>query len=186
MFVFGSAVLSVCPVICPFGDPYDVTLRGYLNNIGYFLGYCTIGWSGLWAVHVGWYLRFLHLLRKFHHQDKSTKVDKDIHIKEVDVNDTKLNINKKYNRNEKSYNTRNEKEMLRNKINNNILLNSSDSVYFVARFLQSVVYILASFCKRASVWLPTLFATLLLSNQARDFLYEIDSVSFKVLKTFAI
>ena len=40
-----------------FADPYDLSVRGYVNNLTYFLGYSGVGWGFLWVVHVGWFLR---------------------------------------------------------------------------------------------------------------------------------
>ena len=38
-------IVSILPIAFPFGCPYDVhNVSGYVNNIGYFLGYCGIGW----------------------------------------------------------------------------------------------------------------------------------------------
>eukprot|EP01051_Picozoa_sp_SAG22_P014689 SAG22_NODE_1820_length_3514_cov_2.304539_2_plen_215_part_00 len=56
-----AAVLSLGPIICPMGDPFDLTMRGYLNNTGYFLGYCGIGWSFLWATYALWAHRLLNI-----------------------------------------------------------------------------------------------------------------------------
>ena len=56
-----SSFLSLGPVIWPFGDPYDLTGRGFLNNTGYFLGYCGVGWGFLWLTNAFWTYRLLNV-----------------------------------------------------------------------------------------------------------------------------
>ena len=33
-----AAAGSIAPVLAPFGDPYDLSLRGFANNAGFFYG----------------------------------------------------------------------------------------------------------------------------------------------------
>ena len=49
-----ASALSLAPVIMPFGDPYDISVTGYLKNTGYFVWYCVTGWGSLWLAQLVW------------------------------------------------------------------------------------------------------------------------------------
>ena len=57
--VLVSSFLSLTPVLCPFGDPYDLTARGFARNAGYFLVYCGFGWAQLWLAMTLWAHRII-------------------------------------------------------------------------------------------------------------------------------
>ena len=59
--VLVSSFLSLTPVLCPFGDPYDLTARGFARNAGYFLVYCGFGWAQLWLAMTLWAHRILEI-----------------------------------------------------------------------------------------------------------------------------
>lgn len=56
-----SALLSLGPVLFPFGDPFDLTLQGFLNNAGYFFGYTGLGWASLFLTNALWVHRLLNV-----------------------------------------------------------------------------------------------------------------------------
>jgi len=56
-----SSIWSLLPVICPFGDPFDLSAAGYANNMGYFLAYNGVGWCSLYATFYCWTIRLLGL-----------------------------------------------------------------------------------------------------------------------------
>jgi hypothetical protein len=56
-----ASVLSLGPVVFPFGNPYDLSFVGFLKNSGYFVGYCGVGWSFLWMVNSFWVHRLLNV-----------------------------------------------------------------------------------------------------------------------------
>ncbi len=57
LLIILSSLLSLIPVVFPFGDAYDLSVKGYVNNLGYFLGYCGTGWSFLWVMFLMWFRR---------------------------------------------------------------------------------------------------------------------------------
>lgn len=63
LLVLASSFLSLTPILCPFGDPYDLSLRGFALNSGYFLVYSGLGWGSLWMVSAMWTVRILGLSR---------------------------------------------------------------------------------------------------------------------------
>eukprot|EP00931_Biecheleriopsis_adriatica_P045925 TRINITY_DN26326_c0_g1_i3.p1 TRINITY_DN26326_c0_g1~~TRINITY_DN26326_c0_g1_i3.p1 ORF type:complete len:473 (+),score=31.47 TRINITY_DN26326_c0_g1_i3:45-1463(+) len=58
---FLASLASMLPVLCPFGDPYDLTWKGFARNIGYFLWYGGVGWGFLWTVNTMWAARILNM-----------------------------------------------------------------------------------------------------------------------------
>ena len=59
LLLCASSVISLLPVLLPFGDPFDVSPRGYRNNAGYFLWYCGVGWSSIFLTNALWGSRVL-------------------------------------------------------------------------------------------------------------------------------
>ena len=52
--LLGAIAVSLLPVIVPFGDPYDVSVEGYLKNTGYFVWYSGTGWGTIWLAQLWW------------------------------------------------------------------------------------------------------------------------------------
>ena len=63
LLVLASSFWSLMPILCPFGDPYDLSLRGFALNSGYFLAYSGLGWGSLWMTNAMWTVRILGLSR---------------------------------------------------------------------------------------------------------------------------
>lgn len=54
-----SLGLSIIPVLFPFGNPYDISVMGFVHNTGYFIGYTGVGWSMAWYTYALWASRVL-------------------------------------------------------------------------------------------------------------------------------
>lgn len=59
--VLASSFWSLMPILCPFGDPYDLSARGFVLNSGYFFAYSGLGWGSLWLTNSLWTVRILGL-----------------------------------------------------------------------------------------------------------------------------
>eukprot|EP00929_Paragymnodinium_shiwhaense_P058407 TRINITY_DN29244_c0_g3_i2.p1 TRINITY_DN29244_c0_g3~~TRINITY_DN29244_c0_g3_i2.p1 ORF type:complete len:556 (+),score=48.06 TRINITY_DN29244_c0_g3_i2:88-1755(+) len=59
IFMAAAAALSILPVVMPLGDWTDISKRGYVNQLGYFVWYTGTGWATLWTVWAVWAARIL-------------------------------------------------------------------------------------------------------------------------------